>query len=52
MGFRLGYVLLLQLISGIVLSLLYVCSESASFARVIDLRSDSVFSNFIRYLHV
>nr|QZZ81258.1 cytochrome b [Prosthogonimus pellucidus] len=51
-GFMLSFFLLLQVVSGVVLSLLYVSDCLVSFGCVLDISGDSFFGWVVRYLHV
>lgn len=51
-GFMLGAFLVFQVVTGIVLSFLYVCSSLDSFGCVLSIRRDSLFGWLVRYLHV
>nr|YP_009745463.1 cytochrome b [Tetraonchus monenteron]QIH29909.1 cytochrome b [Tetraonchus monenteron] len=51
-GFMISGFLALQLISGIILSLLYAADQSFSFFIVMELTNDSLFTWFIRYCHI
>nr|YP_009326176.1 cytochrome b [Paragonimus ohirai]APD26968.1 cytochrome b [Paragonimus ohirai] len=51
-GFMISSFLVLQLGSGVVLSLLYVADAGLSFGCVLDFTGESVFVWLIRYLHI
>nr|YP_009442300.1 cytochrome b [Paratetraonchoides inermis]ATN95410.1 cytochrome b [Paratetraonchoides inermis] len=51
-GFMIFSFLFIQIITGIILSFLYVADESLSFYCVMNLSNDSLFTWFIRYFHI
>nr|YP_009867146.1 cytochrome b [Diplostomum ardeae]QKG04345.1 cytochrome b [Diplostomum ardeae] len=51
-GFMISSFLIIQVISGIILSLLYVANSFLSFACVLDLTTESLFTWFVRYFHI
>lgn len=51
-GFMIGVFLVLQVISGVVLSFLYVCSCVERFGCVLRISNDRFFGWLVRYLHV
>nr|YP_010939816.1 cytochrome b [Megalobenedenia derzhavini]WLG31379.1 cytochrome b [Megalobenedenia derzhavini] len=51
-GFMISGFLGLQIVSGIILSLLYVADVNLSFSCIMELTSDSLFSWFVRYVHI
>lgn len=51
-GFMISSFLVVQLISGIILSFLYVADSSLSFACVCDFTQDSLFVWIVRYSHI
>nr|YP_011008461.1 cytochrome b [Dactylogyrus tuba]WCF76305.1 cytochrome b [Dactylogyrus tuba] len=51
-GFMISGFLAVQIVSGIILSLLYVADTGLSFPCVMELTSDSLFSWAVRYAHV
>nr|AAN15171.1 cytochrome b [Paragonimus westermani] len=51
-GFMISGFLALQLVSGVVLSLLYVADSEMSFGCVLDFTNESLFVWLVRYLHV
>nr|AYH51374.1 cytochrome b [Cotylurus marcogliesei] len=51
-GFMISSFLVIQVLSGIVLSLMYVANSFLSFECVLDLSSDGLFIWFVRYFHI
>nr|YP_006460023.1 cytochrome b [Tetrancistrum nebulosi]ADN44059.1 cytochrome b [Tetrancistrum nebulosi] len=51
-GFMISGFLVIQLVSGIILSLLYVADVNLSFPCVMEITNDSMFSWVVRYLHI
>nr|YP_010372298.1 cytochrome b [Capsala martinieri]UOX29718.1 cytochrome b [Capsala martinieri] len=51
-GFMISGFLIVQIASGIILSLLYVADVNLSFPCVMELTNDSMFSWFVRYVHI
>lgn len=51
-GFMISSFLIIQFISGVILSFLYVADSSLSFACVCDFTQDSLFVWLVRYAHV
>lgn len=51
-GFMISSFLIIQVLSGIILSLLYVANSFLSFACVLDLTTESLFIWFVRYFHI
>nr|YP_010231368.1 cytochrome b [Apharyngostrigea pipientis]QSV37698.1 cytochrome b [Apharyngostrigea pipientis] len=51
-GFMISSFLIIQVVSGVILSLLYVADSGLSFGCVLDLTMESLFVWFIRYFHI
>nr|YP_009533198.1 cytochrome b [Cyathocotyle prussica]AYH51383.1 cytochrome b [Cyathocotyle prussica] len=51
-GFMISSFLVIQIISGIILSLLYVADSLLSFGCVLNMTSDGLFIWFVRYMHI
>nr|BBJ70603.1 cytochrome b [Benedenia seriolae]BBJ70615.1 cytochrome b [Benedenia seriolae]BBJ70627.1 cytochrome b [Benedenia seriolae]BBJ70639.1 cytochrome b [Benedenia seriolae]BBJ70651.1 cytochrome b [Benedenia seriolae] len=51
-GFMISGFLVIQIISGIILSLLYVADVNLSFPCIMELTNDSLFSWCVRYVHI
>nr|YP_009262358.1 cytochrome b [Fasciolopsis buski]ANI86934.1 cytochrome b [Fasciolopsis buski] len=51
-GFMISSFLVLQIVSGVILSFLYVADSSMSFGCVLDFTSESFFLWLVRYMHV
>nr|YP_009681602.1 cytochrome b [Tracheophilus cymbius]QDP13009.1 cytochrome b [Tracheophilus cymbius] len=51
-GFMISAFLFVQIVSGVVLSLLYVADSCLSFGCVLDFTSESLFVWFVRYFHI
>lgn len=51
-GFMISFFLIVQVVTGVILSFLYVSDSLESFYCVIDLSKDSLLTWFIRYFHI
>nr|AYH51352.1 cytochrome b [Alaria americana] len=51
-GFMISSFLMVQVISGVILSLMYVADSFLSFGCVLDLTMESLFVWFVRYFHI
>uniref|UniRef100_A0AAU7N3N7 Cytochrome b n=1 Tax=Dollfustrema vaneyi TaxID=438518 RepID=A0AAU7N3N7_9TREM len=51
-GFMISSFLVFQLVSGIILSFLYVADTSLSFYCVVNFTNDGLFTWFVRYIHI
>lgn len=51
-GFMISAFLILQVVSGVVLSLLYVADSSMRFGCVLALKDESIFVWLVRYMHI
>nr|ATY46016.1 cytochrome b [Haplorchis taichui]AYV63034.1 cytochrome b [Haplorchis taichui] len=51
-GFMISVFLVIQVVSGVILSLLYVGDAGVSFGLVLDFVNESLFLWFVRYLHI
>nr|YP_009262370.1 cytochrome b [Fischoederius cobboldi]ANI86946.1 cytochrome b [Fischoederius cobboldi] len=51
-GFMISAFLVLQIASGVILSLLYVADSSMSFGCVLALNDESIFMWLVRYMHI
>lgn len=51
-GFMIRMFLVIQIVSGIILSLLYVGDENMRFGLVLDFVNERLFLWFVRYLHI
>nr|AYH51414.1 cytochrome b [Tylodelphys immer] len=51
-GFMISSFLIVQVISGVILSFLYVANSYMSFACVLDLTTEGLFIWFVRYFHI
>nr|YP_010693881.1 cytochrome b [Morishitium polonicum]WCD42518.1 cytochrome b [Morishitium polonicum] len=51
-GFMLSSFVIIQVISGVILSFLYVADSYSSFSCVVDFTSESLFVWFVRYMHI
>nr|YP_009240943.1 cytochrome b [Brachycladium goliath]ALN38356.1 cytochrome b [Brachycladium goliath] len=51
-GFMISSFLVIQVVSGVILSLLYVADSGMSFACVLDFTAESLFVWLVRYFHI
>nr|YP_009257639.1 cytochrome b [Aglaiogyrodactylus forficulatus]ANH20402.1 cytochrome b [Aglaiogyrodactylus forficulatus] len=51
-GFTLSFILIIQVLTGVILSLLYVADQFLSFNCVMGLSNDELLTWFIRYFHI